>query len=618
MTIDFDWQVSEEGELKSAKPPRLPFPWRWLIAALVLLAMLGGAGWWLLNRPLASDEEVLQTVQLFLDLEQRAVVSDSGETFRSLQTNTKRWTRAQRLPFTHAAIASGQRVVEAELVGGEVWATVEWEDASGEPLRRAAFFEWRDGNLLHTPPDQPYRWADYWGEAQTREFQVASGRFSLQFFAVDAEWANEIVEFVDNFVQTQCAEAGCLLPSTAPLVIQLTDGYALPATDPSSRQLTLPSPRVIGITASGDPAPIFWQQLRDELTAALRLETIRFGVPPELITTFRPLAANFEQIHPRVQIELVDAPSPPDAEFFASVDGAYLPPRAQWIEQGWIQPLDDLAALDMSLNITDFYPVALDASAHQTIGYGEQLWMLPQSIEVPVIYFDERASYFPKDGKEWETFITRAGYQDSGFGRPAWETWGYADSSEMTLHSYAMSAQCIGPDSSCLLPLNAESIEAAQRFSDFLGTYGATPDFAGLSELQRKSAILTLQSPPRRLVAWLDRPSTYEHNGRFAPIGVMALPGVEVDGSYARVVPLDVRGGVISAASEQPQMAWAWLKFLSERRPIGSPRQVPARASVAREISYWTTLPQPLRQVVGESFVDGRAILIAERGLFEE
>ena len=613
MTIDFDWQVSEEGELKSAKPPRSPIPWRWLLVAVVLAAMLGGAGWWLLNRPLASEEEVLQTVQLFLDLEQRAVASDSGETFRSLQTNTLRWLRAQRLPFTRAAIASGQRVVDAELVGGEVWATVEWEDASGEPLRRAAFFEWRDGNLLHTPPDQQYRWADYWGEAQTRDFQVASGRFSLQFFAVDAKWADEIVEFVSDFVQAQCTGAGCLLPGTAPLVIQIADGYALPATDPSSRQITLPSPRVIGTTATGDPAPIFWQQLRDELTAALRLETIRFGVPPELMTTFRPLAASFERTHPRVQIELIDALPSPNAEFFVSVDGAYLPPRAGWIEQGWIQPLDDLAALDMSLNITDFYPVAMQAIENEN-----QLWMLPQSIEVPVIYFDERATYFPEEGKAWETFITRAGLQEQMMGWPREEMWGYADDGVTTLFGFAMSVQCVRAEANCLLPLGTESIEAAQRFSGFLDTFGATPNWTGLSALERKSALLTLQSPPRRVVAWLDRPSNYEHNGRFAPIGVMPLPRVETDDGYARVVPLDVRGGVISAASDQPQMVWAWLKFLSERRPIGSPRQVPARASIASEISYWTTLPQPLRQVVGESFVDGRAILIAERGLFEE
>lgn len=599
MSNQFEWQI-EEAETGTGPPRRRSRQTkvaRWLLALLVS-GLLMYAVWWLVQRQLnLIDADLQRSVQELLDLEQRAVLTGDGELFLSLQASDPAWRAAQLLPYNHAPVRAGQTVEAIEASGGAVQAEVTWREGDSR-WRRFVFFNRQGESLTHGPaPDA------YWGRRRQQTYEWGS----LSYYAVDAAWAPAIAAFVDETVVELCS-ADCIADSL-PFTLIIAPDYATTAVP---RQIRQPSPRLLALDEAGQPAPLFWEQLRGQLEAQLTPATIRFAVPQISRSRYQLAAQAFATVHPHIHVEIVtleseQATSESDVELFANIDGAYLRPTESLLAAGLVRDLTDFVYSDPDFDQGDFYD-----QIWRGAWWLERIWLVPHGAGMKLLYYD-RLSYpnEPASDWTWELFTGELDRVENPAGDGA-RTWRFLDTGLDSLFAYAYNdaGDCrTVPDPACNRPLASEHVAAAFTWYRERIVQEQMPDVTILSAEERQFLPFRLTSSQRQVTFWVDDPVNYEHHALLAPVRVASFPGTETD---VGVTPLWVSGGVISQSSKRPLAVWHWLNFLTYESIDRQLRLVPARPSVGRVTNFWGRLPIELRTVMQEAFPFARPVTFAE------
>jgi ABC-type glycerol-3-phosphate transport system substrate-binding protein len=634
MGNQFDWQVDEDGTEPSdwnvTERPHDRNPRFWLFMALLILTLIIGSwgmGRWQLRR---AQEQLRQQVQAVLDLEQTAVRNGDGDLFFALQTPDDAWVTAQLNPYNLARSHANRRVTEVEAVGEILWANITWTEGAEEqggggaeeiscssspPLLRSsascpayqqiAFFRPANGRLLHTATDPTY-----WG----RNFGLETGWGRLDYMEVDEPWAEEMAAFTGEVIAETCA-TGCRA-GVLPLTLAITPDW--PDTAVPDR-LHIPSPRLLALDAAGQPADLFWNELRRRLQNHLQPTTIRFAVPPELeqIADYEAAAQAFMAANPHIRVEIVPLTDPSPADLLA-YDGAAFPVTEAMLASGQIADLTDYIYSDPDFAPADFYEQIWQGGE-----WHGRTWFLPYAAEMPVLFYDKAAyqyAQYPEPSLRWtwtellrDMVITARPYVAD---RPSW---GFLDPGHDALFSFAYSWENDCRELvaiRCEQPLTETAVTAAfVWYAGMVGEPGQMPNLVEIPAHERENLLINWQSANRHAVIWVDSPRRYEFQLLLAPLGVTLFPG---SNQFDGVTPLHVSGHFISQQAENPRAVWEWLRFLSFWPPRAQFRLIPARPSVAESSQFWQTLPRELGNPMRIAFPFARPIKLAEQRYFTE
>ncbi len=627
MKDKFAWLVGED-EYEETVPVRAESA-RWLTGSLWFLIVaitLTGAllGSWQAgrNRIERSENEVKTAVQSILDLEHGAFLRGDGDLYFSLYSRDSAWIPAQLLPVNRSAARAGFQVTRAEPRDDFIWANLSWT-ADDQTYQRIAFFQWQGDRLVHTPTAP-----GYWGNWTSAKQEWGD----LIYTEIDEVWAAAVAIFVEDQVAAICPR-GCQ-DDRLPLTLHLSNDFSETAVP---GQIRVPSPRLIALDENGQPAPLFWQMLRQRLETALAPAVIRFAVPPpsfyndQNIMDFDQAAARFMADHPDITIEIVKLAELPDdwTTLATEFDGAAVTPTEAMLAAGLVRDLTDYVDTDPDFDAVDFFPQIWRG----TEWYG-RTWMLPLAANMRLLYYDKGAyqrANLPEPSLRW-TWEEMAQNMDAlvpGQLESSELTWRFLDTGLDSLYSYAynLNNPCLEATVLCQSQLQAQNVAAALAwYRDMADQPGQMPDLSGqLADLleaahisslagqmeinQRQQFLLwNFQTSRRKAIIWVDLPVDYERQLLMANLGAVPFPGSD---RFDGITPLWVYGSFISQGSERPLAVWQWLKFLSYQRP--TPRMIPARPSVANGMGYWAYLPRPLGDAMRTAFPFARPVLIEEQ-----
>ncbi len=608
--MKIEW--SSPDQKPEASPPQDNRPvrgrWPWILAALFVLALVALAMLYRSNRPV--DEKLLNAVQLYVEAEQRAVIAGDDATFFSMQAENPAWRSSQIGLARDLARADNVEVIDAEEHGNQIWAVLRFR-LDGTPIQRQVFFERGDGRLLHVGSDP-----DFWGRSVTQAYPWGT----LQLHRVDQAWGETVGDFVTAKRESLCRD-GCVENRQPFKLILSADNDATAAPG----EIRMPSPRLIGLDGAGNPSPLFWTRLSNELGAYLQPATIRFAAPDAIVPRLLSMAVDFAMQHSGIEVDVVPfSQLPAEADqMLRLVDGAYLQPTPALIASDHIHDLTALAESDPKTTLNDFYAPMLAASR-----WRGRLWALPLSAEMRLIYYDRPtfavATLSPESYLAQIWLHTLRGQtnplqalssQADGTGLG---DWAFLDPGNHSLYAYAFAQRCAAVEiQPCTAPLREEDLAAALIWYDaHVVQDGTMPDLTSMDERERAFRALNWLSIPRETPMWVDLPAFYEHTNQLGSVGILSLQATSGNGAKVGPVPLQIHSGVISQAGEHPVAVWTWLNYLSRRRPVGPVRGIPARPSVAAEINYWATLPPALGEPMSAAFADARAVGIAEAPFF--
>ena len=626
MGDQFNWQIEEEAEEPTPQTVRRRWPggsvFFWIVAVAVIGALIGS---WAVaqERSQENEQNLVDTIQDMLDLGKQALNAGDGELYYSMQDGEPEWFAAQLRPANQDIVRAGLRVTNAEQYGETIRVNATWEEQE-TTYQQILFFEWRAGQLRQVSTD-----ANFWGVPLQREEDW--GR--LNYYAVDDPWATSIANFVDKRTTEICAD-NCL-EGRRPFTLDVRDDYRETA---EPNQLTIPSPRLLGLDVEGAPSSRFWRALGRRIHAQLTPATIQFAVPPlvEMRLPYDLLAEQFMAENPGIRIEIVNLDSLTGdlSNLALEFDGAAIPPTEAMLAAGQVHDLTDYVNSDRDFDQADFYEQIWQG----TLWHGRN-WLIPDAAEMKVLYYDKAAydgAEHPEPSSRW-TWDEMA--QDvtsivSDQQQPTDLTWGFLDVGLDSLFSYAYNwnTECAETVTVfCRTPMRTENVAAAlDWYSEMANQEDQMPNLTGdlanafstrqmltigesgaeFDEEHKVMLLLNLQGSERKAAIWVDSPLTYEFNLLLSPVGIVPFPGSD---RFDGITPLWLQGNFISQYSERPLAVWQWLKFLSFQP--AAPRFIPARPSVASMSGYWTTLPRPLGDVMRTAFPFGLPVTIEEQGM---
>jgi ABC-type glycerol-3-phosphate transport system substrate-binding protein len=605
MGLRLDWQMESNGRNgPEMQRQRLPTSSLTTILAVLLVAVLGLALWQTYRQQRESREAELKSqLQTILDLEHQAFLDGDGERLLANLTHDAGWRSAQLLPINQQAHRAGQTVTDITESGQEIWASVTWQAEAGA-VQRVVFFERQGEVLLHAPGS-----ALYWGGIHRT--QLAWGE--LIYHEADQPFADAIGRHVAEILAEACPAACPAIQQG--LSVRLASDYQ-PGLE--SHQVRLPSPRLIGLNGQGQPAAIFWEQLRRTVVAAVTLPVIRFVVPEELLSDYQSLAIEFMGQHPAVTVEIVSlAALPPDPRDWPSdIDGAAVTPTTEMLAAGLVLDLTAYAKQDAQFDPADFYD-----QIWQGAWWQERMWFVPQAASMKLLFYDRgayRQAGLAEPSLRWTWDEMTADLGRLATALPGSEQeWAFLDPGPDILFAYVFdqAGRCPGPAGSgpCSGPPQPAAIAAALTWYQALAKQPAgMPNLTEISSAERLFQVINLVAP-RKVAVWVEEPVLYELHMLRQPLGVVAFPGSE---RFDGVTPLWVQGNFISQYSRQPLVTWEWLNFLSHHALQRQKRYIPARPSVAADTGYWSLLPRPVGEAMRAAFPFARAVRLEEQQLF--
>ena len=592
------------------RPTRHPVRTFWVTSVIITLLIL--SGWTFLRRQQERNRQALiESTQAALDLMRDAVADGDGELFFALQDPGVETFAAQLTPQNLAFYRAGPRITNVEQSDALLHANAVWQE-NGRRYQRILFFS-QHGNQPRLTATDP----NYWGGSKRK--QQSWGR--LIYHERDEVWTDEIARFVDAEVKELCSTS--CLKDKLPVNLIVRSGF-LPTAEPA--HIYVPSPRLLGLDETGQPADRFWQVLEQRLTDYLTPATIYFAVPPEHMWDINPsyfrridyqaAAEAFMAQNPDIRVELIAIKSfPPQAPELLAYDGAAFAPTIEMIAGGRVVDLTPFMLSDPAFDHSDFYDQIWQAAIWQ-----ERLWMMPQAAQMPLMFY-HRGAYQsveqdePLIGWTWtemeEDAIKMIGAQIVTGDRIAW---GILDQTFDTLYAFAYNHQslCAGFESQpCPPPLTHNDIAAALEW--YLQLSGEEKVMADPSLLPAEERNRLLINSLFETAIWVDEPLYYEHRTAMFPMGVLPFPGSD---RFDSSTPLWVTGSFISQESERPLATWQWLKFLSSWPPMPHYRLIPARPSVGEEVDFWTRLPRELAEPMRAAFPFARPVRLQERAIF--
>ncbi len=594
MSIDFDW--SDEPPSPKVTPPPKPRRTRKLLLFAFTLVGLMGAGW-LLTRWLRAPATatIAQEVDALILREATAFSSGDGVAFFATQPDDPAWQAAQFWPESLTMHRAGRAVQSIKRQDREIEAQLAWTDDDGL-MTRTAFYHWGEDGPMPVA-DAPWFWGPTLHQPQEWGTLLISDK--------DDEWSLAIANFMTERRKTLC-EPEC--PADRfPVTLEISRYYTNTA---APNRIVVPSPHLVAVDTDGLPGPAFWAMLDARVIDYLIPGAIRFAVPAEHESTYLAAAQRFQAEHPAVTVEIVPVADPAELDL-TSIDGALIAPNADQIAAGHIVDLTDYAATAPAFDLSDFHYL-LRSSAH----WRDRLWVVPIAGHWALFQSDvdahAAAGLDPAPPASWAGLAGQIVRLDHAAGNAQLHL-PFADLTGDSLHALAGATQCSDDPQRCPERLTPEAVRSALSwYGGILAVQPDTPNFAAMSQSERRNYALNHLSRPREIAAWIESPVYYEHNVQIAPLTLAPLPA----GASVASTPIHLLGGVISTTSEHPRDVWMWLDYLSRERPLNEPRALPGRASVTIEIGFWTQMPEAVRGPLLAGLVAGRSVRIDERNIF--
>ena len=602
MSVEFDWQVSEDEFEENEYHQRSTPPWMRWGGMLVLLAVIGAVGgglWW---RVYSAELQLRRSAQFILDFEHDAYIDGDGDLLFSVyDPDDLTFQSVQLRPDQQAVHAAGVEVTHAELHNDTIWANTEWQQDE-TTYQRINFFQQTENGLLHIANDP-----NYWGEWRETPFDWGN----LRLRSADSQWAKEIGERVSLVLN----RAGPTRENETQLTVVIREDFDV-STLPNV--INYPSPRLLGLDEDGELADRYLTGLEHSIDNYFRPITIRFGVPHRasiepLTGHLKRFAADFsKQYEPRqisVEFVTVDAASDAAVDWLPTVDAALWTPTEQLIKQGHLIDLTDFASGDAAFDHGDFYE-----QAWRSAWWDNRMWMVPWATSFNLIYYDRqpfRDMSLDQPDADWSWNELNAALNQLASvdldKRP------FIDPTRDTVYAYALAqdTRCLNRDD-CVPELTEDGILAALRwYRELAGESGVAVDLSSVPVNQQLAATLKALSAHKDVSVWIDSPIWYEYQLGLQTTAI--VPQMPISAETPLVLPVRVTGMVLSQATEHPYWAWQWVNFLSHQTPPSDLRRhVPARPSVVRQSQFWAWLPEQLAGPMQAALPYSRPILIGE------
>ena len=347
---------------------------------------------------------------------------------------------------------------------------------------------------------------------------------------------------------------------------------------------------------------------------------ITFATDEYQRSLYEPLMEAFNQENPGITVQFVVLPQPQPGEnpeitdwnrMLASAADTTLIYGAWTFRSGgdaFFRDLGPLIDMDTAFNQEDFWPGALDACADKD----GRLLGVPFMVNINGIYFDEAAFTAaglqpPAPGWTWDDFrksVAALAQKKGGKNR-----YGYAEQGYLY-------GSILAPLISEYLDQNGGEVDPQELQSelkwyfDLMESEAVSP-MKPIEDQQSWDAWQEMFRGETRPAMWpgsLSEPVPGEMNIMYSPddpfsgmaiskYGFVPYP-VYADQAGARTTPANVTCGAVSAGSQHPRAAWAWLSFLSkqwlvrDRHAAWEITQMPPRQSVADKVDFWSLLPE--------------------------
>ena len=369
----FEWQIDEETE-QTEQPEGNGRKWgKWVVIILVLLFIAGG--WSYTQNQLSQREaDLREQVQDVLNFQRDAFLRGDGDLFFSAQITSPSWISAQLQPINQALYAGKPQATNVEQHNNHVWANVNWQEDE-QIYQRIIFFQLDNGRLrqIATSPD-------YWGPASAHNTSIGQ----VTIHEVDQAWLGNIASFTRRLVWELCPDdCNGRAQGLQVIVANNYNTTAAPTT------ISVPSPRLVALTETGEPAQPFWDLLEMRIREQFEPTVIRFGIPPFFmqLNEYEMAAEQFMAENPDITIELVRLRTNEltPAELFA-LDGAAITPNASLVASGAVFDITDFTQTDPNFDAEDYYEQIWQGAEWQ-----DRLWYLPQAGAMRMVFYDKTA-----------------------------------------------------------------------------------------------------------------------------------------------------------------------------------------------------------------------------------
>ncbi len=312
---------------------------------------------------------------------------------------------------------------------------------------------------------------------------------------------------------------------------------------------------------------------------------------------YEPLIAQFHELHPTVEIQFVPLEETLGEEGYnllnvaSAADTVLLRSTPQGAETVYSRDLTPFIKADRAFDSTDFWPGLLPG-----LQEGGHTVALPVTVSLNLIFFDDAAFDAaglprPAPGWTWGDFqkaahaLTRR--EGSQVARYGFVPWG----SPTTL---------LGPVVDAVLAdtggdLAPTALAEALNWYVLLADEGSTPSEESEEAWEQNANLIDSGQAAMWVDTLLNLP--WRRSSLGAEIVVAPFP-VSADGLMSSTTPAMPFCAAMSAGTNHPQEAWAWLSFLTNH-PVGEePWHVPARPSVAETSGYWDNVAAETQSVL--------------------
>ncbi len=345
------------------------------------------------------------------------------------------------------------------------------------------------------------------------------------------------------------------------------------------------------------------------------VQTIRFAVYDWDSGRYEDLIDAFEEENPNYQIKIVSVNEvleldpfggewPEDAamRLASAADVLTTGFGSDAVDQGLLLDLTPLMAEDPTIDEDDFFPGVLEQQQ-----WDGGLWGLPMTTNFELIFFnkdafDEAGIPYPEAGWTWDDLLAAAKALTIKDGDEV-RQWGFVQpfpNPTGMLESQGVQVFDLDTDPPTIHLDDPETITAVQWYADLVLTHEAAPYF--LPPEEEEAGSFTVPEGYRLIeegqaAMWPEFSTSWVFRSQQSNnLGVVPFPVHTADDKSNRVYSDSM---AISAGTNKPEAAWAWLSFLSDQQEgtaiLGSdPSSLPARKSVAESSGFWDDVDEEL------------------------
>lgn len=346
------------------------------------------------------------------------------------------------------------------------------------------------------------------------------------------------------------------------------------------------------------------------------VQTIRFAVYDWDSGRYEDLIDAFEEENPNYQIKIVSVNEVLELEPFggewpedatmrlaSAADVLTTGVGSDAVDQGLLLDMTPLLAEDPTMDEDDFFPSVLEQQQ-----WDGGLWSLPMTTNFELIFydkdaFDEAGIAYPEAGWTWDDLLTAAKALTIKDGDEV-SQWGFVQpfpNPTGILESQGVQVFDLDTDPPTIHIDDPETIEAVQWYADLVLTHEASPYFPPPEEDEEGGSFSVPEGyrliEEGQAAIWPDFSTSWSFRIQQGDnLGVVPFPVHNANDKSNRVYSDSM---AISAGTNKPEAAWAWISFLSDQQEgttiMGNvPSSLPARKSVAESSGFWDNVDEEL------------------------